>query len=61
MTALTKLKTAAAIVATTIAGTAASAEKWDMPMAYAATNFHSEHGVMFPAFRKVMALVVVAR
>ena len=47
MTALTKLKTAAAIVATTIAGTAASAEKWDMPMAYAATNFHSEHGVMF--------------
>ena len=23
------------------------AEKWDMPMAYAATNYHSEHGVMF--------------
>lgn len=23
------------------------AETWDMPMAYAATNFHSEHGVMF--------------
>jgi len=26
---------------------AAQAEKWDMPMAYAATNYHSEHGVMF--------------
>lgn len=25
----------------------AFAEKWDMPMAYSATNFHSEHGVMF--------------
>ena len=23
------------------------AEKWDMPMAYSATNFHSEHGVIF--------------
>ena len=23
---------------------AALAEKWDMPMAYAATNFHYEHG-----------------
>ena len=23
------------------------AEKWDMPMAYAASNYHSEHGVMF--------------
>ncbi|WP_300514758.1 TRAP transporter substrate-binding protein [Aliiroseovarius sp.] len=28
------------------AGTA-SAESWDMPMAYAATNFHSEMGVVF--------------
>ena len=25
----------------------AMAEKWDMPMAYAATNYHSEHGVIF--------------
>ena len=25
----------------------AHAEKWDMPMAYSATNFHSEHGVIF--------------
>ena len=24
-----------------------AAEKWDMPMAYSATNFHSEHGVIF--------------
>lgn len=23
------------------------AQSWDMPMAYAATNFHSEHGVVF--------------
>lgn len=48
MNALTKkLSTAAATVALAIAGTAASAEKWDMPMAYAATNFHSEMGVVF--------------
>lgn len=48
MKALTKtLSTAAATVALAIAGTAASAEKWDMPMAYAATNFHSEMGVVF--------------
>lgn len=47
MNALTKLNTAAAAVAISIAGAAASAETWDMPMAYAATNFHSEHGVMF--------------
>ncbi len=43
----TSLSTAAATVALAIAGTAASAEKWDMPMAYAATNFHSEMGVVF--------------
>ncbi|WP_439109735.1 TRAP transporter substrate-binding protein [Lentibacter sp.] len=48
MNALTqKLSTAAATVALAIAGSAATAEKWDMPMAYAATNFHSEMGVMF--------------
>jgi TRAP-type C4-dicarboxylate transport system substrate-binding protein len=34
------------VAATAFAGTAA-AEKWDMPMAYSATNFHSEHGVIF--------------
>ena len=31
----------------TLAVTSAHAEKWDMPMAYAATNFHSEMGVVF--------------
>ncbi len=30
-----------------MASSTAMAEKWDMPMAYAATNFHSEHGVIF--------------
>jgi prepilin-type processing-associated H-X9-DG protein len=38
------------VVAGLIAGTAFAdghAQKWDMPMAYAATNFHSEHGVVF--------------
>ncbi len=35
-------------VAATFAVSAASAaEKWDMPMAYSATNFHSEMGVVF--------------
>ena len=29
--------------------TAAQAEKWDMPMAYSASNFHSENGVVFGA------------
>lgn len=36
----------AAMAALTFASTA-SAESWDMPMAYSATNFHSEHGVIF--------------
>ena len=31
----------------TLAAASAHAEKWDMPMAYAATNFHSEMGVVF--------------
>ena len=39
----TMFATAAAVL---VAGTA-SAEKWDMPMAYAASNFHSEMGVVF--------------
>lgn len=30
-----------------LAATTALAESWDMPMAYAATNFHSEMGVVF--------------
>ncbi|MEM1429870.1 MAG: TRAP transporter substrate-binding protein [Pseudomonadota bacterium] len=35
--------------ALSVAAGAASAEKWDMPMAYAATNFHSEVGASFAA------------
>ncbi|MEO0924087.1 MAG: C4-dicarboxylate ABC transporter substrate-binding protein, partial [Pseudomonadota bacterium] len=34
------------LLAITVAGSAA-AENWDMPMAYSATNYHSEHGVIF--------------
>ena len=34
-------------VALAVCASAAQAEKWDMPMAYAATNYHSEHGVIF--------------
>jgi TRAP-type C4-dicarboxylate transport system substrate-binding protein len=42
------LASLAAAVALTIAGaTAARAEKWDMPMAYPATNYHSENGAAF--------------
>ena len=41
---VTNLTLAAAIA---VAGTAATAENWDMPMAYSATNFHSEMGVVF--------------
>ncbi len=47
MTSFAHLKSAVALAALSVAATAATAEKWDMPMAYAATNFHSEHGVMF--------------
>ncbi len=36
-----------AATATLMAATQAQAEKWDMPMAYAASNFHSEMGVVF--------------
>lgn len=32
-----------------LAAAAAQAEKWDMPMAYSATNFHSEVGANFAA------------
>ena len=42
--------TCATLVGALMATTAAAdghAQAWDMPMAYAATNFHSEHGVMF--------------
>lgn len=45
MKRLTKLMAATAVA--TLAAGAASAEKWDMPMAYPATNFHSENGAKF--------------
>lgn len=38
---------ATAALALTTALPAFAAEKWDMPMAYSATNFHSENGVTF--------------
>jgi len=42
------VKTLLAALAMTGAGiSAASAEKWDMPMAYAASNYHSENGAAF--------------
>jgi TRAP-type C4-dicarboxylate transport system substrate-binding protein len=43
---LTKTILGASVAAIAMTG-AASAETWDMPMAYAATNFHSEMGVVF--------------
>ena len=43
-----KLKIGLGLVAgAMMASSTAMAEKWDMPMAYAATNFHSEHGAIF--------------
>ncbi|MEP3048185.1 MAG: TRAP transporter substrate-binding protein [Roseibium sp.] len=41
------LKLGTAVAALTIGASSALAEKWDMPMAYAATNYHSEMGVVF--------------
>lgn len=49
MTNLSKL-TCAVLFSTCAAGAVLAdghAQKWDMPMAYAATNYHSEHGVIF--------------
>ena len=43
---LTKTILGASVAAIAMTG-AASAETWDMPMAYAATNYHSEMGVVF--------------
>ena len=41
------VKAALTVSALTLGATAAMAENWDMPMAYSATNFHSEMGVVF--------------
>lgn len=43
-----KLMTFSAVSALAVcAAVGAQAESWDMPMAYSASNFHSEHGAMF--------------
>lgn len=47
MTLKTKIKISLTASALALSAAAASAESWDMPMAYAATNFHSEMGVVF--------------
>ncbi|MEL7115804.1 MAG: TRAP transporter substrate-binding protein [Pseudomonadota bacterium] len=47
MKTMTKLMAATAL--TVVAGAATAAEKWDMPMAYSASNFHSEVGAVFAA------------
>ena len=44
---MTLARTLLAATALTGMAAAAHAEKWDMPMAYAATNFHSEVGAAF--------------
>ncbi|MGB2399695.1 MAG: TRAP transporter substrate-binding protein [Candidatus Puniceispirillaceae bacterium] len=41
------IKLMAATAVAMMMSSQAFAEKWDMPMACAATNFHSEHGVIF--------------
>lgn len=43
----TILKSGVMLTVSVVTAGAALAEKWDMPMAYAATNFHSEMGVVF--------------
>ena len=49
MTLTAKLLAGAATTALTLGAAlpAFAAEKWDMPMAYSASNFHSENGVKF--------------
>jgi TRAP-type C4-dicarboxylate transport system substrate-binding protein len=42
-----KLSTTVFAASLLVGTTAVAAEKWDMPMAYSATNFHSEMGVVF--------------
>lgn len=43
----TKLTAAVSGAALMLGASVASADNWDMPMAYSATNFHSEMGVVF--------------
>ncbi|MFK7836828.1 MAG: TRAP transporter substrate-binding protein [Sulfitobacter sp.] len=51
MTMTTKLMAGAATLAIAVTGAlpAMAADKWDMPMAYSASNFHSENGAEFAA------------
>ena len=44
---ITTIAAAAALILGAV--TSAQAEKWDMPLAYAATNFHSENAAEFAA------------
>jgi len=44
---ISKILLSAAAVGMTLSAGAAMAEKWDMPMAYSATNFHSATGAQF--------------
>ena len=48
-TNLAQTALAAIALAAAAAAPAAQAEKWDMPLAYAATNFHSENAAAFAA------------
>jgi TRAP-type C4-dicarboxylate transport system substrate-binding protein len=47
MTLTAKLTTGTAAAALALTALPAMAETWDMPMAYAATNFHTENGMKF--------------
>ena len=42
-------QTLAALLLGALAGSVAAAEKWDMPLAYAASNYHSENAAAFAA------------
>ena len=49
----TLIKTTTALASTALVAVAfaapAAAEKWDMPLAYSASNFHSENAAVFAA------------
>lgn len=46
---ISKILLSAATVGMTLSAGAAMAEKWDMPMAYSASNYHSQNGAAFAA------------
>ncbi|MDZ7839804.1 MAG: TRAP transporter substrate-binding protein [Gammaproteobacteria bacterium] len=43
------IRSAILLVSFAVSGSLAAAEKWDMPLAYAASNFHSENAAEFAA------------